>query len=70
MHRVDRGAHAYKSSAGTIRALLLAGLLEDLERTAKIGDLAEVTTLRDRIVTAHDEAVAQVRAWLASQAKR
>ena len=70
MHRVDRGAHAYKSSAGTIRAAVLAGLLDDLERTAKIGDLAEVTALRDRIVAAHDEAVAQVRAWLASQTKR
>jgi CheY-like chemotaxis protein/HPt (histidine-containing phosphotransfer) domain-containing protein len=70
MHRIDRGAHAYKSSAGTIRAAVLAGLLEELERTAKIGDMTEITALRDRIVTAHEAAVAQLRAWLASQTKR
>jgi HPt (histidine-containing phosphotransfer) domain-containing protein len=70
MDRIARGAHAYKSSAGTIRAAVLAELLKDLERTAKIGDITEIIALRDRIITAHEAAVAQLRAWLASQAKR
>jgi PAS domain S-box-containing protein len=70
MHRIERAAHAYKSSAGTIRAAELADLLQDLERTAKIGDMTEIVVLRDRIIAAHETVVAQLRTWLASQAKR
>jgi PAS domain S-box-containing protein len=70
MDRIARGAHAYKSSAGTIRAAVLAELLQDLERTAKIGDITGIIALRDRIITAHEAALAQLRAWLASQAKQ
>ena len=70
MHRIERAAHAYKSSAGTIRAGELTELLQDLERTAKIEDVTELTALRDRINAAHEGVVAQLRTWLASQPKR
>ena len=69
-HRTERAAHAYKSSAGTIRASELARLLQDLERTAKLGDLSEVIAIRDRIAAAHETAMTQLRAWLASQPRR
>ena len=68
--QIQRAAHAYKSSAGTIRAAELADRLNDLESTAKIGDMTEVITIRDRVLAAHDAAMTQLRAWLAAQPKR
>jgi PAS domain S-box-containing protein len=65
LDRISRAAHAYKSSAGTIRALELAGLLQKLEHAAKQGaDMHEVMELRDRIITAHDAVMARLRSWL------
>src|SRR5437016_26908 len=37
---LQRAAHAFKSAAGTIGAVHLAALLEDMERAARDGDLA------------------------------
>jgi CheY-like chemotaxis protein len=68
--RIERAAHAYKSSAGTIRATELAQLLQKLEQAAKSGDLTETIVLRDGIAAAHEAAMAQLRTWLASQPKR
>ena len=66
--RIERGAHAYKSSSGTVRAVELAGLLQDLEHLAKSkGNLTEISVLRDQIVAAHEAAMAQLRSWLATQ---
>jgi signal transduction histidine kinase/DNA-binding response OmpR family regulator len=63
--RISRAAHAYKSSAGTIRAMELAGLLQKLEAGAKDGaDMHQIIQLRDRIMTAHDAVMAALRAWL------
>ena len=70
LSRIERAAHAYKSSAGTIRAGELTTLLQDLERTAKAGNISEIIAARERIEAAHDAAMAQLRAWLASQPKR
>jgi HPt (histidine-containing phosphotransfer) domain-containing protein len=65
LDRISRAAHAYKSSAGTIRALELAGLLQKLEHAAKQGaDMHEVMELRDRIITAHDAVMARLWSWL------
>jgi PAS domain S-box-containing protein len=65
MERISRAAHAYKSSAGTIRALELAKLLQRLEATAKEGaDMPAVIELRDRIMAAHDAVMAALRTWL------
>jgi PAS domain S-box-containing protein len=71
MERISRSAHAYKSSAGTIRALELAGLLQKLEATAKEGaDMTQVIELRDRIITAHDAVMAALRSWLEANPSR
>jgi CheY-like chemotaxis protein len=69
--RISRAAHAYKSSAGTIRALELAGLLQKLEASAKDGaDMHQMIELRDRIVTAHDAVMAALRTWLEEHPNR
>jgi len=69
--RVERAAHAYKSSAGTIRATVLAAHLAEMEKLAKAkGEIGELGILRDKIVAAHDEAIAQLRAWIATQPTR
>ena len=71
MDRISRAAHAYKSSAGTIRAVELAGLLQKLETTAKDGaDIGQIIELRDRILTAHDAVMARLRAWIETNAPR
>ena len=71
MHRIERAAHAYKSSAGTIRALELADLLQALERAAKDNaDVPRIIELRERITFAHEAVMARLRAWLESQPKR
>jgi PAS domain S-box-containing protein len=65
MDRISRAAHAYKSSAGTIRAKELAGLLQKLEVNAKDGaDMPQILDLRDRIMTAHSAVMAALRSWL------
>jgi hypothetical protein len=65
VERISRAAHAYKSSAGTIRALELASLLQKLEATAKEGgDMQVVFELRDRTIVAHDAVMARLRSWL------
>ena len=65
MERISRAAHAYKSSAGTIRALELASLLQKLETTAKDGAaMPQIIELRDRIMAAHEAVMAALRAWL------
>jgi HPt (histidine-containing phosphotransfer) domain-containing protein len=69
--RISRAAHAYKSSAGTIRALELAGLLQKLEANAKDGaDMSQILDLRDRIMTAHEAVMTAVRAWLEEHPNR
>ncbi|HET9424457.1 MAG TPA: PAS domain S-box protein [Gemmatimonadaceae bacterium] len=71
MERIARAAHAYKSSAGTIRALELASLLQKMEQGAQNGaDMAAMLELRDRIVTAHDAVMARLRAWLEKHSTR
>jgi PAS domain S-box-containing protein len=71
MERISRAAHAYKSSAGTIRAQELAGLLQKLEATAKDGgDMHQVIELRDRVMTSHDAVMAQLRSWLEANPTR
>jgi CheY-like chemotaxis protein len=71
MDRISRAAHAYKSSAGTIRAVELAGLLQKLESTARDGaDIGQVIELRDRIITAHDAVMARLRAWIETNGAR
>jgi CheY-like chemotaxis protein len=70
LQRIERAAHAYKSSAGTIRAAELTRLLQEMERAAKVGDISHIISLRDAIATAHDAAMTQLRTWLASQPKR
>jgi PAS domain S-box-containing protein len=72
MEGIARGAHAYKSSAGTIRALELASLLQKMEAGAKDGGpssdagpaMERMNELRDRIITAHDAVMARLRSWL------
>ena len=69
--RISRAAHAYKSSAGTIRAMELAGLLHKLEVNAKDGaDMPQIFELRDRIMTAHEAVMAAVRGWLGANSSR
>lgn len=71
MEGISRAAHAYKSSAGTIRALELASLLQKLEATAKEGgDMQLVFELRDKIMTAHEAVMARLRNWLAEHPNR
>ena len=71
MERISRAAHAYKSSAGTIRAMELAGLLQKLEATAKDGaDMPTIIDLRDRIMTAHEAVMARLRSWLEANPSR
>jgi PAS domain S-box-containing protein len=71
MERMSRAAHAYKSSAGTIRATELAGLLQKLEATAKEGaDMPTIIELRDRIMTAHEAVMARLRSWLEANPTR
>jgi PAS domain S-box-containing protein len=71
MDRIARAAHAYKSSAGTIRAMELAGLLQKLEATAKEGaDIVPIIELRDRIMTTHDAVMARLRAWIEANQER
>jgi CheY-like chemotaxis protein len=71
MERISRAAHAYKSSAGTIRALELASLLQKLEATAKDGaDVPQIIALRDRIMTAHEAVMARLRSWLEANPAR
>jgi PAS domain S-box-containing protein len=63
--RIARAAHAYKSSAGTIRALELAALLQKMEHGAKNGlGMPEMMDLRDRIIASHDTVMARLRSWL------
>jgi len=65
LERIARAAHAYKSSAGTIRALELAGLLQKMEAAAKDGgEMPQIIALRDRIMTAHDAVMVRLRSWL------
>ncbi len=52
---LQRAAHAFKSAAGTIGAGHLAALLEDMERSARDGDLAGA---RDRLEHVRSEAQA------------
>jgi signal transduction histidine kinase/CheY-like chemotaxis protein/HPt (histidine-containing phosphotransfer) domain-containing protein len=69
--RISRAAHAYKSSAGTIRAMELAGLLHKLEVNAKDGaDMPQIFELRDKIMTAHEAVMAAVRGWLGANSSR
>jgi two-component system, sensor histidine kinase and response regulator len=71
MERISRAAHAYKSSASTIRALELARLLQKLESVAKDGaDMPEIFELRDRIMTAHATVMATLRSWLEAHPTR
>jgi CheY-like chemotaxis protein len=71
MERIARAAHAYKSSAGTIRALELASLLQKMEATAKDGaDVPEIIALRDRIMTAHEAVMARLSVWLEANPAR
>jgi HPt (histidine-containing phosphotransfer) domain-containing protein len=71
MERIARAAHAYKSSAGTIRAMELNNLLQQLEASAKEGaDMAKVMEIRDRIITAHDAVMVKLRAWLEANPTR
>jgi PAS domain S-box-containing protein len=71
MERIARAAHAYKSSSGTIRALELAGLLNQLEAAAKEGgDITRVMELRDRVIAAHDNVMTRLRAWLEANPSR
>jgi hypothetical protein len=66
-----RAGHAYKSSAGTIRAIELNRLLAQLEASAKAGaGMTKVMELRDRIITAHDAVMAKLRAWLEANPSR
>jgi PAS domain S-box-containing protein len=63
--RISRAAHAYKSSAGTIRALELAALLQKMESAARDhADISQMIELRDQIITAHDAVMARLRSWL------
>jgi HPt (histidine-containing phosphotransfer) domain-containing protein len=65
MDRISRAAHAYKSSAGTIRAKELAGLLQKLEASAKDGaDMPQIIELRDRVMAAHSAVMSALRSWL------
>ena len=65
LERIARAAHAYKSSAGTIRALELAALLQKMEHGAKNGlPMPEMIDLRDRIIASHDAVMARLRSWL------
>jgi PAS domain S-box-containing protein len=69
--RISRAAHAYKSSAGTIRAMELAGLLQKLEAIAKDGaDMPRIFELRDKILTGHEAVMASVRSWLEAHPNR
>jgi CheY-like chemotaxis protein len=71
MERIARAAHAYKSSAGTIRAMELAGLLQQMEAGAKeSADIAKIFELRDKIMTSHDAVMARLRAWLEANQSR
>jgi CheY-like chemotaxis protein len=54
---IERAAHAYKSSAGTVRAHDLAGLLKEAELAASSGDMAETRKLLSRVVDAHHRAL-------------
>jgi protein-histidine pros-kinase len=69
--RISRAAHAYKSSAGTIRAQELARLLQKLEVNAKDGaDMPQIFELRDKIMAAHEGVMAAVRSWLGANSSR
>ena len=51
---IERTAHAYKSSAGTIVAHELAQLLNEMELAARAGDTMGAAGLMERVRAAHD----------------
>ena len=57
---IRQAAHAFKSAAGTIRATVLASLLEGMERAAKEGDAAEAARRLPDVKRAHAAAMAQL----------
>ncbi len=65
MHRIDRAAHAYKSSSGTIRATELARYLQQMESTAKAGgDIGKIRDLRDQVEASHLAVMKRLRTWI------
>jgi HPt (histidine-containing phosphotransfer) domain-containing protein len=55
-HAIERAAHAYKSSAGTVRANELAQLLKEVEHAARAGETKNARAMMPRIVQAHEAA--------------
>jgi len=55
--QIRSAAHAYKSSAGTMRALELAALLLDLEQAGSAADLDKALALQTPIRDAHERAL-------------
>ena len=58
---IRQAAHAYKSAAGTIRAVALASLLDRMERAAKQGDTDGAAQHLADVRRAHEAALAHLK---------
>jgi HPt (histidine-containing phosphotransfer) domain-containing protein len=65
--RIDTAAHAFKSGAGSIRAVRLAALLGEIETRAEAGDIETARALAPTLEAEYDAVMVYLRGALAER---
>jgi len=65
--RIDTAAHAFKSGAGSIRAVRLAELLGEIESRAEAGDVETARALAPKLEAEYDAVMGYLRGALAER---
>jgi HPt (histidine-containing phosphotransfer) domain-containing protein len=65
--RIDTAAHAFKSGAGSIRAVRLAALLGEIEARAEAADIETARALAPKLEAEYDAVMGYLRGELAER---